>query len=126
MIVHSASVIIIPNDQDGLTDFLRQLVARGGASADLAQLSLSPEESKSLAAALQPLVEHSFNVADGGVRAKIGSYQFPLRRTIYTALTLAVTFTGSVIAAISVPVGGGIALAGTVLAAVQRASDLIT
>jgi hypothetical protein len=118
------SVVVIRNDRQGLTEFIRELVPQD-KPAHRAAVSLSADDSGKVAAVLETLAQHKFNIADGGVRAKIGSYQFPLRRTLYTALTLTVTFTGSVVAALVEPVGGGIALAGTVMAAIQQAGDLI-
>jgi hypothetical protein len=124
MIDHSPGAVVISNDGEGLTDLLREMTPNLRA-VDRSALTLSSDDSKKLVTVLDSLVSHQFNTADGGVRAKIGSYQFPLRRTIYTALTLTVTFTGSVIAAVAEPIGGTVALVGTVLAAAQQAGDLI-
>jgi hypothetical protein len=84
------------------------------------------DQVKQMSAVLKALTDHPLNQADGSVRSMIGSYHFPLKRTIYTALVIAVSFGGGVLAVIAEPVGGSVALGGAILAAAQQASDLFT
>ena len=83
-------------------------------------------QEKQLAKILTELASSDVNQAEGSVQALAGLHHFPLRKTLFSAFILTVSLTGSVMAIIAAPPAGAVALIGTVLAAAERASSLIT
>jgi hypothetical protein len=107
------SVIKVGQSEPELQEFLAEIVK-------LVPLTL--EQQVRLKRSLAELTEHPFNKADGQVSAMLGPYHFPLRKTLFAALVHAVTLTGGLIV---MPVDSGITFTGSVLAAIQQASDLL-
>lgn len=117
MIEHMRDVVSIEDNDADIRQLFNDLGK--GAAADAHQI-------EQMSDVLKSLTNLPINQADGSVKARIGSYHFPLKRTVYTALTIAVTFAGGVVAAMADPVGGGLVLGGAILGAAQQASELFT
>jgi hypothetical protein len=119
------------NGRSDVIEYMRDVVSIEDNDADIQKLFddlgkgavADAHQIKQMSDVLKSLTNLPLNQADGSVRARIGSYHFPLKRTIYTALTIAVTFAGSVVAG---GVGGFVVLGGVILGAAQQASDLFT
>lgn len=121
MVERTQDLVLVNNEAEDLAEVMEDL----GMPAKFAG-GLDAEQSEQLASALGRLAEHTFNQAEGGVRALIGKVHFPLRKTLYSAFALSVSLTASVLAALVEPLTGGIAIVGTVITAAQQASELIT
>jgi hypothetical protein len=116
VIERKQDIILIENNNADIEDVF----------GDLVKSTLDAHQIKQMSEVLKSLADHPLNQADGSVRSMIGSYHFPLKRTVYTALTIAVTFAGSVVAVVAEPVSGSLVLGGVILGAAQQASDLFT
>ena len=117
MIEYMQDVVFIEHNDADIQQLFEDLGK--GSVADAHQI-------KQMSDVLKSLTNLPLNQADGSVRARIGSYQFPLKRTVYTALTIAVTFAGGVIAVMAESGSGSLVLGGAILGAAQQASDLFT
>lgn len=88
---------------------------------------VTPALTERLDKALQALVDHPFNqAADGSVKALIGKYRFPLRKTIVSTVAIAASFTASGIALVGFPIAGVAGGIASVIAAAEQVSALVT
>jgi hypothetical protein len=121
MVEYKQDVVIVHDTAEDVRAFVRDLDER------LKDLTLSDDQVTQITEVLRNLANHPFNQSDGEVRSLISRYQFPLRRSLYTAFGICLTFSGGLVALLGDPVtGGSLALAGTTVVAAQRAGDLLT
>lgn len=125
MVDRRQDLVIVTTERSDLSEVLTDILASAGRPTEIAELDETT--AATLAKELKNLAAHPFNQADGQVRVLFkGGHHFPLRKTLYSALVLTVTLTGSVMVAVVEPMSGAVGIVGTVLGAIERANELIS